>query len=122
MQFLADENFPRTSILRLREAGCDVAAIIEDSPGAKDRQVLEHAATENRLLLTFDRDYGELIFRRGFAAPAGIVYFRFVPDTPAEPADVLLEILSATDLSIEGKFTIIERGRVRQRPLPEQKG
>lgn len=99
-------------------AGHDVVAIIQDSPGAKDRELLSRAAREHRILLTFDRDYGELIYRRRLAVPAGVVYFRFVPTTPDEPADQLAKILSTGDLELEGKFTVVERGRVRQRPLP----
>ncbi len=67
MRFLADENFPVPSIRRLRAAYHDVAAIIEDSPGVEDTVVLARAVSEGRYLLTLDRDYGELIFRRGFA-------------------------------------------------------
>jgi hypothetical protein len=69
-------------------------------------------------MLTFDRDYGELIYKRRFPVPAGVVYFRLVPTTPDEPADQLSKLLSMGDLELEGKFTVVERGRVRQRPLP----
>ena len=44
MQFLANENVPLKSVYLLREAGHDVAAIIEDSPGVKDEEVLKLAA------------------------------------------------------------------------------
>ena len=61
MQFLANEDVPMASIRRLRAAGYDVASIIEDSPGVKDESVLSRAHAEQRIILTFDRDYGELI-------------------------------------------------------------
>jgi predicted nuclease of predicted toxin-antitoxin system len=118
MQFLANENFPIASVRRLRQAGHDVAAIVEDSPGAKDPQVLARAAHKGRIALTFDRDYGELIYRRGSPAPIGMIYFRFDPLTPEEPAEHLLRLMVAGVLSLEGKFTVVERGQVRQRPLP----
>lgn len=118
MRFLANENFPLESVHRLREAGHDVGAIIEDSPGAKDREVLARATNENRIVLTFDRDYGELVYRRRLSVPAGVVYFRFVPTTPKEPAEHLLKLLAISGLSLKGKFTVVERGQVRQRPLP----
>ncbi|MGK7926452.1 MAG: DUF5615 family PIN-like protein [Spirulina sp.] len=63
MQFLANENFPRMSILRLRELGYNVASCSEDAPEAPDEDVLARAVREERFLLTFDRDYGELIYR-----------------------------------------------------------
>ncbi|GAB4526219.1 MAG: hypothetical protein Kow0063_00200 [Anaerolineae bacterium] len=118
MRFIANENFPLGSVRRLREVGHEVYAIIEDSPGAKDQEVLIRAAEEQCIVLTFDRDYGELIYRWRLSIPEGIVYFRFNPATPQEPAEYLLRLLAVSSLSLEGKFTVVERERVRQRPLP----
>ncbi len=118
MRFLANENFPRTSVNRLRELGYDIASVIEDSPGVPDFEVLERAADEERIILTFDRDYGELIYRLGMPSPAGVVYFRYVPLTPEEPAKDLLRLLNLEGVSLEGRFTVVERTQMRQRPLP----
>lgn len=118
MRFLANENFPLASVRRLRELGYDIVAVIEDSPGIEDPQVLARAAREARIVLTFDRNYGELIYRLGLPAPLGVIYFRFDPLTPEEPVEHMLRLLTASDLSLEGKFTVAERGQVRQRPLP----
>ncbi|MBC7264343.1 MAG: DUF5615 family PIN-like protein [Chloroflexi bacterium] len=118
MRFLANENFPLTSVHRLREAGYEVKAIIEDSPGTKDREVLTRAANDHCIVFAFDRDYGEPIYRRKLPVPAGVIYFRFVPVTPEEPAERLLKPLAISGLLLKGKFTVVERGRVRQRPLP----
>jgi predicted nuclease of predicted toxin-antitoxin system len=93
MRFLANENFPLASIRRLRQAGYDVIAIIEEMPGAKDMLVLTRARQEQCILLTFDRDYGELIYRQRQPVPVGVIYFRFEPVTPEEPADRLVTIL-----------------------------
>jgi predicted nuclease of predicted toxin-antitoxin system len=117
MQFLANENYPLKSVHLLREAGYDVRAIIEDSPGIDDKTVLSQAKDESRIILTFDRDYGELVYRHKQPIPIGIIYFRFDPTTPEEPAEYLLEVLKLEALIIENKFTIIERNRIRQRPL-----
>lgn len=117
MDFLANENFPVVSIRLLRNAGHNVASVIEETPGAKDEAVLKRAHNESRVVLTFDRDYGELIYRHNLLAPAGIVYFRFDPSTPEEPAEILLNALKMVRVSILGKFTVIERERIRQRPL-----
>ena len=61
MQFLANENFPKASVIKLRDANYNVAYGSEDAPGAKDYEVLAGAVDEKRIILTFDRDYGELI-------------------------------------------------------------
>jgi predicted nuclease of predicted toxin-antitoxin system len=60
MWFLANENFPLPSVRLLRQAGYDVASITEDSPGIEDSEVLTRAANEQQVVITFDRDYGEL--------------------------------------------------------------
>jgi predicted nuclease of predicted toxin-antitoxin system len=118
MRFLVNENFPVRSVARLREAGYDVAYGSEDAPGAEDSQVLERAVGEERIILTFDRDYGELIYRVRMPAPIGVVYFRYFPATPEEPAQDLLRLLSIEQLVLEGYFTVLERRQLRQRPLP----
>ena len=118
MRFLANENIPLASVSRLREAGHEVLAVIEDSPGAKDTEVLGRTTREKRIVLSFDSDYGELIYRVRRSVPRGVLFFRYNPSTPEEPAQHLLRLLMVSDLSLEGKFTVIERGHVRQRPLP----
>jgi predicted nuclease of predicted toxin-antitoxin system len=117
MDFLANENFPLLSIRLLRQAGHRVVSIIQEAPGSKDEEILKWAFTERLIILTFDRDYGELIYRHRDLKPTGVVYFRFGPATPSEPAEILINILDRADLSVIGKFTIVERGRVRQRGL-----
>ena len=63
MRFLANENFPLPSVRLLREAGHDVVSISEETPGITDSQVLSRAVSEQRIILTFDRDYGVMIYR-----------------------------------------------------------
>jgi predicted nuclease of predicted toxin-antitoxin system len=122
VKFLADENFPLQSARLLSAAGHDVATVVLESPGAGDEQLLERAAREGRVLLTFDRDFGYLIFRRGVPAPVAVVYFRFVPRSPAEPAEYLLALLGRIASSLPGTLVVAERDRARQRPLPEAGG
>lgn len=120
MDFLENENYPLASIKRLRENNHNVDSVLEDAPGAKDHEILTRAQQEGRIVLTFDRDYGELIYRQSIPAPPGIVYFRFNPATPLEPANILLELLSMEKVSLLGRSTVVERKRVRQRLLPIQ--
>ena len=118
MRFLANENIPVATIRRLREAGHDVVSIIEDSPGIDDESVLSRAHAERRIILTFDRDYGELTYRRHSFFTAGVAYFRLVPFNPEEPAERFFELLDVSHIELEGQFTVIEHGWIRQRPLP----
>jgi predicted nuclease of predicted toxin-antitoxin system len=104
MRFLANENFPMMSVIRLRDAGYDVVYGSEDAPGAEDSLVLERAVREERIILTFDRDYGELIYRLRMAVPKGVIYFRYFPATPEEPAQDLLNLLSVEGISFVRMF------------------
>lgn len=108
MKFLANENFPKASVKLLRKAGYEVASIGEDSPGVKDTEVLEQARREERVILTFDRDYGEMIYRLKMPTPLGIIYLRFNPETPKEPGERILELLKMENIRINKKFIMIK--------------
>lgn len=73
MKWLADENLPAASVHALRNAGWDVLHVRDELAGIPDVEVLLLAEREKRALLTFDRDFGELVFRRGMAAPEAVV-------------------------------------------------
>lgn len=120
MKFIADENFPLPSVRRLQQQEHDVVAVIIDAPGSTDDDILAWAARERRIILTFDRDFGELIFRKRMPVPAGIIFLRFEPLTPEEPAQHLLRLLAIQGLSWENRFTVVKRNQVRQRVLPYQ--
>jgi hypothetical protein len=75
-------------------------------------------ADEERVILTFDRNYGELIYRWRLRSPRGVIYLRFRPHTPQEPASILLNLLQTEGLQFEERFTVVEGDRIRQRPLP----
>ena len=76
MRLLADENIPGEAVAALRVAGHDVAWIRVDQPGSSDRDVLARAQEENRILLTFDKDFGEFAWRERLPAACGVMLFR----------------------------------------------
>ena len=115
MKFLANENIPLDSIILLRKTGFDVSSILQERPGSADIDVLKQAHQEKLIILTFDRDYGELIFKYHKFLPEGVVYFRFDPSFPEEPARILIKILRKSQFSLIRKFTVIELDRIRQR-------
>ena len=118
IRWLADENIPLASAERLRQAGHDVVSVVETMPGASDEAVLQYAVKDHRIIITFDRDYGELIFQRRLPCPAGVVFFRFVPRSPTEAGEYLLDRLKDSTLEFENLFTTCDRAMIRQRPLP----
>ena len=93
MIWLADENVPVRAIQRLREGGIDLASIREIEPGLSDTAVLRRAHQDGRGLITFDRDFGELIFLQRCDCPPSVVYLTFIPSYPEQPAEVLLALL-----------------------------
>ncbi len=116
---IANENIPLASIKALRIAGFDVLAIVESYRGENDRKVLSVATNEQRILITFDRDYGELIFKERMPVPPAVIHLRFEPTTPAEPAEILSKFLmtDATRLVV-GHYWVITRRGIRSRKLP----
>ena len=116
MRFLADENFPRAAIVALQSLGHDVAWVQSALSGAPDSAVLAWAAREKRILLTFDKDFGELA--RGAALPheCGVVLLRTPMPQANEAGQRLADLITARD-DWSGYFSIIEPGRVRMRPL-----
>ena len=116
MRLLANENFPRQAVEALRAQGHDVAWIADGLAGTKDADVLALAVRENRLLVTQDKDFGELAFRSRLPATCGIVLFRVTP-VPALVTEVALRVFFAT-ADLRGKFVVVETNRVRERALP----
>jgi predicted nuclease of predicted toxin-antitoxin system len=116
LQFLANENFPLDAVEAARGIGHDVAWMRTDAPGSKDRDVLQRAVSEQRVLLTFDKDFGDLAFQFGLPASCGIVLFRLEASSSAALAALVVAALqSRTDWP--GQFSVVEPGRIRMRPL-----
>jgi len=117
VRFLANENFPGQAVAALREHGCDVLWIRTDSPGITDQEVLSRAQADNRILLTFDKDFGELAFRSGLPVSSGIVLFRISLRSPGAVArTAVAAVTSRSDW--QGHFSVVEANRIRMTPLP----
>lgn len=117
MRFLADENFLGDAVLALQQQGHDVVWIRIDAPGSSDQQVLARAQVEQRIILTFDKDFGELAFRFGLPATSGIILFRLPLLKPTSLISIVISVL-ATRSDWSGLFTVVESDRIRIRPLP----
>jgi predicted nuclease of predicted toxin-antitoxin system len=115
MKFLANENFPYPSIQFLRTAGVIIESISEVSPGISDFDVMKRAEQENATILTFDKDYGEIIFRHNIINPPAVIYFRFKGRDPEFAGIFLLKVIREHTYQIENCFTVIEASGVRQR-------
>lgn len=117
MKLLANENIPAALIKGLRAAGHDVAWVSEISSGIADPQVIEWAIREERLLLTFDKDFGELAFARSLPASCGVILLRLPMDDLKRLIMMVVELITSRD-DWQGQFAVVEETRVRLRPLP----
>ena len=115
MKFLADENFPDTALRELRAGAYDVSSVSEDNPGIGDEEVAGLCDGLGRVLLTFDKDFGELVFRRGLVAELSVVLFRIDPE-PVVVAEILRSLVD-TGILTAGVFCVVARNKVRVRPL-----
>ena len=117
MRFLANENIPRASISRIRSEGYDIKAVGTDHAGVSDREVIQLSLAENRIILTLDKDYGELIYKHGFRPLPGVIYFRLKEISPESPGKMLTGLLKESRLIFAGKFTVIDTNGIRQRGI-----
>jgi predicted nuclease of predicted toxin-antitoxin system len=117
MRILADENFPGDAVTALRERGHDVLWVRTVAPGVSDREVLARAQAEDRIVITFDKDFGELAFRFGLPATSGIILFRLAARSASGVARLASAALE-TRTDWAGHFSVIEEDRVRMTPLP----
>jgi predicted nuclease of predicted toxin-antitoxin system len=115
MKFLVNENFPLPSISLLRNAGFEVLSVSEMNPGISDHEVIRQAISSNGIILTFDKDYGELIFKHAFQNPPPVVFFRFKGETPEYAGPLLVNLIKEEKISLDKIFTVIEKENIRQR-------
>jgi predicted nuclease of predicted toxin-antitoxin system len=117
MRLIVHENISGTVVKALRDRGHDVLAVKESMRGADDTAILARAQVESRLVITQDKDFGELAFRYGLPAECGVILFRLGGATPDEDNRRMLEVIeSRTDWA--GQFAVASDDRLRMRPLP----
>lgn len=118
MKFLANENFPRSAVEALRAYGHDVLWARSDLTGATDDVILARAVADQRVLITFDKDFGELAFRGRLPSSCGIVLFRIDTGQPGIVAPKIVQTLASRD-DWAGQFAVVEENRIRMRSLPD---
>ena len=116
MRVLANENIASSVIRGLRDAGHDVLSVKESMRGENDDVVLARAMAQERILLTFDKDFGELAFRRRLPASCGVILLRLTPEERQRDSERILGILSGRE-DWAGAFWVVADRRIRKRPL-----
>ena len=110
--FLADESCDFAAVRALRSAGYDVAAVAELAPQAQDTEVIALAARERRVLLTEDKDFGQLVYAE-LRDSSGVILIRFPTwEREALPAAILEAVKELSD-RLTGIFVVLTPQRIR---------
>lgn len=115
MKVVADEGVDRPIVVRLRQDGHEVDYIAEMDSGIDDDRVLGHANQRHALLITADKDFGELVFRQG-RLNAGIVLLRLAGVPPTQKAEIVSDALAAHGNEMRSGFSVITNKMLRIRP------
>lgn len=115
-KFLANENVPAEAIEAARQAGCDVAAVADAAPGADDDAVLAMSIAQGRVLVTFDKDFGEMAFRQGKTSTYGVVFLRPRLRSPGYVSHFMVAVLQQS-IDWNGHFCVAQ-GKLRVLELP----
>ncbi len=115
MKLLADENFPYKSIHYLKQKGHDILSIGMDNPGISDSDIMAIAIRDERTIITFDRDYGELIFRHNYKPEKGVIYLRLDEYQPHEPGIIIEKIITNKKIDVTRALTVVDKSGIRQK-------
>jgi predicted nuclease of predicted toxin-antitoxin system len=117
MRRVLNENITGTVTAELRQRGHDVLSVKESMRSEADDVILARAQREGRIVVTHDKDFGELAFRDGLPASCGVILLRLAGAEPETDNRRILEALgSRSDWA--GHFSLITDDRIRMRPLP----
>lgn len=116
MNFLADEGVDRQIVDRLRDEGHTVLYIAEMDPGISDDSVLDTANSQSAMLITADKDFGEIVFRQRRSS-GGIILIRLQGLSPEAKAAAVSEAINGHLTELSGNFSVLSPGafRIRRR-------
>ncbi|MCA1752237.1 MAG: DUF5615 family PIN-like protein [Flavobacteriales bacterium] len=86
-----------------------------DHPGIRDEEVMTIAIEEKRTILTFDRDYGELIFKKEYKPEQGVIYLRLNKFKADQPGKIIERMVLEQSLDFTRALTVVEITGIRQR-------
>lgn len=113
MNLLVDESVDRQIVDRLRLEGHDVIYIAEIEPSITDSAVFDRANASNAILLTADKDFGEIVFRDGRLISDGVILIRLSGLSADKKSELVASTLSEYDGKFAKKFCVIAPGKVR---------
>jgi len=114
LNLLADEGVDRQIVERLRSEGHEVVYVAELAPGTSDDFVLEDANRRSAILVTPDKDFGELVFRQG-RANGGVLLIRLQGLSPEAKAEITSNAIREHGAEMPGNFVVLSPGVLRIR-------
>ncbi|MDO8969330.1 MAG: DUF5615 family PIN-like protein [Saprospiraceae bacterium] len=114
LKFVLDVGVGNKTLQLLRNEGFDVISILEIEPSMDDSDILSIAEKEERMVVTMDKDFGELVYRSG-RNHNGVLLLRLEDATGDEKAEIMRKILLSFSEQIEGRFCVFQNGRLRIR-------
>lgn len=118
MRLLTNENIPASVVVLLRSRGHDVLSVKESFRGSSDDAILARAQQDARVLVTQDKDFGELAFRRRAAAQRGVILFRLQGQDPDLDIARMVAVIECR-ADWDGCFAVATDDRLRIRQLPQ---
>jgi len=117
MQFLADESCDFGVVKALRKAGYEIKAIAEMAPGISDDEVAELSVCERRILITEDKDFGQLVYTKSQAS-CGIIFIRFPANDRLLLPDMIVKLVKEQNHKLYNRFVIVQPRRIRITGIP----
>ncbi len=112
MRLIVDESAGRAVVDYLRGTEHDILAVADEMPQAEDPVILARAVAEDRVLITNDKDFGDLVFRSG-QAHAGVLLLRLRDEMPANRVGVVRAVLERWADRLPGRFAVATENEVR---------
>jgi predicted nuclease of predicted toxin-antitoxin system len=116
--FLADENVEADIVQRLASIGYSTVHVSESSPGSPDAAILEAASSSGQVLITDDKDFGELVFRKHHRS-TGVILVRLPGQAPTIKARLVAQAVQRYEERLLGAFLVIGPKTVRLRRVPD---
>lgn len=117
MRLLVDECCDPRLVAALRQAGHDVRYVLESDSGATDEEVVALSVEQDRILITEDKDFGEVAIRHGKALP-GLILIRITPERRQRKPARVLTLLAKQGDRLSGSYAVVDETTVRLRPIP----
>ena len=92
LKLLADDNIPKSVVIKLRNSGIDIIRASEVKRGMSDEEIVDIAIRDQRIVITFDKDFGKLIIEKRFKIP-GLILLKFEPKSKEYVFEKLYSLL-----------------------------